>query len=96
MNAPVDVVSVLVKLASLGGVAVPKLNLQRATSTIRSHLRSATTAQVRSALRKAERAGDVVCCAHQYAGWNPNAADRTELYWRVSDSTLASVEGGEA
>lgn len=95
---PVDVLPILVKLASFGGAVMSRFNLPRATSTVRSHLRGVTTAQVLAALRKAERAGDVECCANPRPGWKQNAADRAEHYWRISDRTLENIDlhGGSA
>lgn len=98
MSAPVDVLAVLLKLASFGGTFEPRRvvserNIPRSTSTIRSHLRPATTAAVRSALREAEKTGDVESCADPAPGWNRSAADRAELYWKLSESALARVGG---
>ncbi|MCW0370241.1 hypothetical protein [Xanthomonas sacchari] len=100
MTAPdaVDVLSVLVKLASFGGTigpceVLPQFNTPRPTRTIRSHLRAASASQVRAALRRAEKAGDIECVANPAPGWNSSAADRAELYWRLTPAALERCGG---
>lgn len=101
MSAPVDVLAVMVKLCTFGGTIepatiLPQFNTARSTTTIRSHLRSATGSQVRAALRKAERTGYVECVPNPSPSWRHSASERAELYWRIAPATLARVKGGAA
>lgn len=98
LTAPVDVLAVMVKLCTFGGTfepaqILPQFNTARSTSTLRSHLGSATSTQVRAALRKAERVGDVECVPHPSPSWRQSAADRAELHWQITPAALARVRG---
>lgn len=98
MSAPVDVLAVLVQLCSFGGDiearrVISAFNVPRSTGAIRSHLRRATTAQVRSALRKAEAAGDVERTSAPLAIRSRSAAAEAELHWRISPAALARAGG---
>ncbi|ARZ74050.1 hypothetical protein CCR98_07655 [Stenotrophomonas sp. WZN-1] len=101
MSAPVDVLAAMVTLCSFGGGfearrVVAEFNIPRSTSVIRSHLRPATTAQVRAALKKAERAGEVERVAVAPSWRECGAAADAELHWRITPNALARVKGGAA
>jgi len=101
MTAPVDVLAVMVTLCSHGGTIeerriIPAWNKARSTGTIASHLRPHSTAAVRRALLKAEKAGDVIACgtgAQHCTAWNKSAAQERELYWAIHPAALARCGG---
>jgi hypothetical protein len=99
VSGPVDVLAVMVRLSSLGGVVIPSYNTPRSTGCIRSFLRAKPrpkTADVLRALRHAEKIGDVEFVgpgAKVEPALNLNAAQARERYWRITDAALARVGG---
>jgi hypothetical protein len=100
VSAPVDVLAVMVRLCTHGGLTaprrvIPEWNRPRATGLVANNAGLKTAAAL-AALRRAEKAGDVECVgtgAEHNRAFNKSAASERELYWRVTDAALSRAGG---